>query len=335
LVRAGITRHGLTHAEVNALQAAGEFASGATMYVTLEPCTHHGRTPPCTEAIIDAGITMVVYAVADPNPAATGGATLLEAAGVEVIHGILESQARQMNRFYLHFQAQKQPYIVAKYAASLDGRIATRTGHSQWITGPQARRRGHELRQAVDAIIVGSQTVIDDDPALTVRLDELTESQVRHPLRVVMDSSGRIPLDRKIFDPQQPGQTLVFTTDRMPAEHEQALIDRNITVLRVDGDKRQRVSIDAMLSDLADMQIQSAMIEGGQALLGSFLDASAVHEVWAFLAPILIGGVEAKHAIGGAGVDRLEHAARLANCSTEKLGNDWLMCGQLFYLRKS
>lgn len=326
---------GLAHAEVNALKQAGDAARGATLYVTLEPCTHQGRTPPCTNAIVKAGVATVVYAVADPNPVATGGATVLQDAGIEVIGGVLAAEAQHMNRFYLHFQQTRRPYIVAKYAASLDGRIATRSGHSQWITGPQARQRGHQLRQAVDAIIVGAQTVIDDNPSLTVRLEGLPSAQTRHPLRVVLDSRGRIPLDRHLFDPDLPGNTLVFTTDAMTTSLEQSLSRRGVAVKRIGRDLQQRVDLDTALQELSKLHIQSAMVEGGQELLGSFLDAEQINEVWAFLAPMLIGGTDARQAIGGLGIDRLEHAAKLVDCATEQVGDDWLVRGQIRFLQES
>jgi len=329
---------GSAHAEVNAINDAGDQASGATMYITLEPCTHFGRTPPCTDAILTAGISKVIYAVCDPNPAATGGASVLRQAGLAVLGGVLEASARHMNRFYLHAVRHKRPFVVAKYAASLDGRIATRSGHSQWITGPEARQRGHQLRQATDAIIVGAQTIIDDNPALTVRLDSqpgTSSAPVRHPRRIVLDSAGKIPLNRQVFSHSLPGETQVFTTAAMPVVHADALARCGVTVTRVAADTNQRVSLDAVLQELAAQQVQSVMVEGGQTLLGAFLDRGLINEVWAFLAPMLIGGKGALPAFGGQGCERLEQAARLINLSTEKVGDDLLVRGQLTALQES
>lgn len=325
---------GAAHAEVNAIVAAGDKARGATLYVTLEPCNHFGRTPPCTHAIQEAGIKTVVYAVADPNPSATGGAIALREAGIEVIGDVLDAEARYMNRFYLHYQQHKNPYVVAKYAASLDGRIATHSGHSQWITGDAARLKGHQLRQAVDAIIVGAQTVIDDDPQLTVRLsrdNEQIKATVQHPRRIVLDSHGRIPLTKKIFSSSLPGSTEVMTTNAMPDTHKDALEELGVKVTRLAPNEQKQIDLQMLLTTLGQQQIQSIMVEGGQTLLGSFLDQALINEVWAFLAPTLIGGLKAPGAIGGIGTDKLEHAPRLHNVRTDNIGADLLIRGQLDY----
>lgn len=329
---------GQAHAEVNAINKAGDQAQGATLYVTLEPCNHFGRTPPCTHAIKNAGIKTVVFAVDDPNPSATGGADFLRESGIEVISQVLEAEARYVNRFYLHFQKLKRPYVVAKYAASLDGRIATRSGHSQWITGPQARMKGHQLRQAVDAIVVGAQTVIDDDPQLTVRLPEETSNQgpsIQHPRRFVLDSKGRIPLEQKIFSDSLPGNTEVITTEAMSVSHENALLARDIKITRLPGSKNGQIELDLLTETLGQRGIQSVMVESGQTLLGAFLDAALINEIWAFLAPKLIGGKEAPAAIGGLGVNTLEQAPRLQNLRTDTLGPDLLIRGQLDYQQEN
>lgn len=326
---------GQAHAEAEALHQAGDQCAGATLYVSLEPCCHHGRTPPCTDAIIASGISKVIYAATDINPKATGGAALLRQAGIETIHGVLEPQALQLNRFYFHHLRTGRPYVITKFAASLDGRIATRSMNSQWITGIEARQRGHQLRQAVDAIVVGAQTVISDDPQLTVRRESLNKDQIthniplQHPLRVVLDSHGRIPLDRKIFAANFASNTLVVTTAAMPDAHQQSLEQQGVEVLRVEQSAQQQIDVNALLSALGRRGIQSVMVEGGASLLGSFYDLQCVNEVWAFLAPKLIGGRDAPAAIAGLGIDQLHSAAIVQDMQTEQLGPDLLIRGQL------
>ena len=318
---------GEAHAEVQALQDAGEQCRDATLYITLEPCTHHGRTPPCTDAIIASGVSTVVYATGDTNPNATGGGKVLENAGIKTVCGVLEDEARQVNRFYFHHLSTGRPWVVGKFASSLDGRIATRTGDSQWITQSTAREHGHTLRQAVDGIIVGTQTVIADDPQLTVRLP----GEPRHPLRIVLDSTGRIPLSSRVLSAEIPGKTLVVCTDAMSATHAQKLRDKDVDVLRVETTDSHQIDINQLLQALGERGLQSLMIEGGQTLLGSFLDNHLINELWAFIAPMLIGGVTAPAAIGGLGIDKLDSAARLSNLHIEQLGDDVLIRGELNY----
>ncbi len=328
--------YGQAHAEVNALTKAGEQAKGATVYVTLEPCSHTGNTPPCTSAIIHAGVSRVVYAVADPNPQASGGAALLREHGIETIHGIEENAAQHLARFFLHHIKTKTPYVLAKYACSLDGKIACHTGHSQWITGALARQRGHELRQSVDGILVGAQTVIDDNPSLTVRLPEtmIAPKAIRNPIRFVLDSTGRVPLDSALLQQSDNAQTQVLTTEQMAADHMNCLQEQGVTVTRLDTDSNtQRVSIPAMLKVLGEQGVQSLMVEGGQAVLGALLDEQAINETWAFFAPKFIGGATAPGPIGGNGIDAMPKAASLCNVVHEQLGDDWLIRGDMQYMR--
>lgn len=329
---------GHAHAEVAAMQAAGDQTRGATLYVNLEPCAHHGRTPPCTEAILAAGIERLVYALVDPNPTAHGGAEFLSKHGIDVISGVCEAAALQLNRYYLHHMHSCRPFVIAKFASSLDGRSATRSGHSQWITGASARQRGHQLRQSVDAIVVGAQTVIDDDPQLTVRLTtaDATLDAISHPQRYVLDSRGRIPLDRQVLSNRLPGKTCVVTTGAMPVAHELQLTERGIEVLRLPGmPESNHINLQTLLATLGKRDVQSVLIEGGQTMLGSFLDAGLIDEVWAFVAPMLIGGQDALPAIGGIGTDRLDDALRLQHIATEVLGDDLLIRGQVITARNT
>ncbi len=337
-------RYGHHHAEVNALRSAASNTShpawrpdlkepltvGATLYVTLEPCNHHGLTPPCTQAIIDAGIAHVVYAMADPNPRAAGGAQRLSEHGIQLTQGVLGDEARFQNRFFLTHLSTRRPYVIAKSASSLDGRIATRTGHSQWITGPEARQRGHQLRQAVDAILVGADTVICDDPSLTVRLpsSQLDAADVRHPRPVVLDSTGRVPLSARLFDPSQSSRTLVLTTRLMPAEHRRTLEERGFDVLELPASE-QGPGCDprAVLDALGARGIQSLLLEGGASIHGAFRDAGLLDEVWCFIAPTLIGGQQARPAFAGLGSDSLDDATTLGDIQIETVGKDLLVRG--------
>ena len=328
--------YGKAHAEVNALQAAVKdsttAAKGATLYVTLEPCNHHGLTPPCTQAIVDAGIGQVVYALADPNPRAAGGARFLASHGIDVSSGILESEARFLNRFFLKHVADNRPYVIAKTATSLDGRVATRTGHSQWITGQEARHRGHELRQSVDAILIGADTVISDDPALTVRLPEklINKEAIRHPRPVVLDSRGRIPLSSKLLNGSLPTRSIIATTDQMPSDHRLALESRGFEVLNLPRNAHG-AGIDpaAILDSLGQRGIHSVMLEGGAAVHGSFRDANLIDEIWTFIAPMIIGGDGARSSFTGSGCDSLAEATQLVGLHTEWLGRDLLIRAQV------
>jgi len=322
-------QYGGPHAEVNALTDAGKNAIGATVYVTLEPCAHEGKTPPCVNALIAAKVNRVIVAARDPNPIATGGIEQLRHAGITVVTGVETEAADYLNRAFVHRIKSKRPWVVAKTATSLDGRIATRTGHSQWITGPNARRRSHDLRQMVDAIIVGAETVRADNPALTVRnpLDkELAELESAHPLRVIVSARGELALNLHAVDGSLPGQTLVATTEHMSANTEQQLLNAGNEVLRLACDSSGYIPIEALLNALAP-RCQSVLVEGGAHLLGAFVDAGFVDEVWAFIAPKWIGGAKAPGSVGGLGVSRLENALELKHLEHEQLEPDWLMRG--------
>lgn len=323
------TEAGQPHAEVEALRQAGKLAESATLYVTLEPCSHDGRTPPCTLAIIKAGISRVVYAVSDPNQLAAGGAATLLAAGIETVSGVMEAESRYLNRFFLHQITTGRPWIIAKTATSLDGRVATRTGDSQWITGAESRIRGHELRQAVDVILVGAQTVMADDPSLTVRLSEtsLPANRVRHPQPVVLDSTGRIPLTHKLFSDSLPTRTQVMTTTRMPETHRQKLVAQGCDVIVLRANDNGQVDIVALVDHLGKNGVQSVLLEGGPGIHGAFQDAGLIDEVWAFIAPLIIGGNGALSSFNGNGVSTLNDALQLDDVYLEQLGRDILLRG--------
>jgi len=321
-------RPGGAHAEVAALREAGDEAKGATAYVTLEPCNHTGRTGPCTEALMKAGIAHVVYAVADPNPLAAGGAKRLRDAGIRVESGLCEPEARELARFWLHRQQTGLPFVIAKYAASLDGRIATKTGDSKWITSDAARLRAHDLRHAADAILVGAETVLKDDPSLTARPAlPAGRKDASHPVRVILDSRGRVPVDAKVFRSTTPGKAMVISTSAMPMLKVKALENRGVEVIRLKPGANGRPALADVLKLLASKGFLSVMVEGGGIVLGAFFDEGLVDEVWAFIAPVIIGG--GKPAINGTGGEKIADAFRLDAPVTEHHDGTLLIRGRI------
>ncbi len=316
---------GAPHAEIYALRQAGEQARGATLYVTLEPCCHHGRTPPCTQALIAAGVAEVHMAMLDPNPRVAGrGRAELETAGIRTTVGTCEAEARALNEVFVHWITTGRPFVVAKFAMSLDGKIATHTGDARWISGHAARRHVHELRDRVDAILVGAGTVLADDPRLTTRLDR---EDVRHPLRIVLDSRGRVPLSARLFDPALPGHTLVATTPAIPDEHVRALQARNVQVLVLPPDPQGRVDVAALLETLGRQEITHLLVEGGSQVLGTFVDLGLVDKFVVFIAPLIIGGAEAPQPVGGRGAERIADALRLERLQWQSVGPDIMVTG--------
>ena len=316
-------RAGEPHAEVEALRVAGEAARGATMYVTLEPCAHVGRTPPCTDAIIAAGIAEVYYAIADPNPLVSGkGHAQLAAAGIRVQSGVCEAEAFELNRPFFKHITTGRPFVTAKFAMSLDGKIATVTGQSRWISNAAARRRVHHLRNRTDAVLVGAGTVIADDPSLTTRLPDLSPDSIRHPLRIVADSRGRVPLSAKVFDPDLPGQTVVAATELIPADHRRELVERGVDVWLLPANDDGRVRLSALFDELGRRGILTVLVEGGSELLGACFRERLIDRVWVFIAPLIIGGQQAPCPVGGSGYTLLSHAARLGRIHVELIPAD-------------
>lgn len=303
---------GRAHAEVVALEQAAGRARGATLFVTLEPCAHSGRTPPCTDAIVAAGVADVRYAVGDPDPRVSGrGAEVLEAAGVRVAAGERSAEASELLRGYLRRVRNGRPWVTAKYAMSLDGKIATRTADARWISGERSRRHVHVLRDRADAVVVGIGTVLADDPALTVRP---TPPDGRQPLRVVVDSGLRLPPESTVTSPSLGSGTIVahVRDGGDPAVRARAvrLRERGLELLSLPAARDGRVDLACLVSELGGRGLNEILVEGGGELLAGFLAAGLVDEIEACVAPVLVGGRDAPSPVGGPGVDRLVDAPR-------------------------
>ncbi|MDO4203151.1 MAG: bifunctional diaminohydroxyphosphoribosylaminopyrimidine deaminase/5-amino-6-(5-phosphoribosylamino)uracil reductase RibD [Selenomonadaceae bacterium] len=348
---------GTPHAEIHALNMAGELAKGATIYVTLEPCAHHGRTGPCAEALVKAGISRAVVATLDPNPKVSGkGIDILRKAGIDVTVGVCEKEAKQLMEVFLKWIVTGRPFTVWKTAMSLDGKIATSGGESQWITGDEARAFGHRLRDEYDAIMAGIGTVLADNPSLTTRLNEgvqkplsdgrwvaaaLADKNIspagRCPVRIIVDSLARTPLDSKVLtDGKAP--TIIAVAPAAPAERIAALRQAGAEVLMVPADPSvseeeaaSKVNLTRLMEMLGDKGrgITSVLVEGGGTLAFSLLKAGLMDKVHAFVAPMLIGGQEAKAALGGEGFSHLADAPRLKDVTTDLVGSDIHITGYI------
>ncbi|MCE2414129.1 bifunctional diaminohydroxyphosphoribosylaminopyrimidine deaminase/5-amino-6-(5-phosphoribosylamino)uracil reductase RibD [Candidatus Poribacteria bacterium] len=304
---------GAPHAEVHALNAAGEDAKGATLYTNLEPCCHWGRTPPCTEALIHAGIAHVYIAEVDPNPNVAGkGVQQLQDAGISVHVGVCEQEASDLNEAHRKYIQTGRPFVILKIAMSLDGKIATPSGESQWITSEASRQRGHEVRDAVDAILVGRGTVASDNPALTTRLQD---REGRDAIRIVLDSLGRTRTDARIFNPESEADVIVVVTPKAPSENVDALEKAGAEVITVPAAHGNSVCFKRLMEVLGKREITSVLIEGGGEINASALAAGVVDKVMCFIAPKLIGGQNAPGPIGGVGIRSLTDATNLQRVS--------------------
>ncbi|MDR5868494.1 bifunctional diaminohydroxyphosphoribosylaminopyrimidine deaminase/5-amino-6-(5-phosphoribosylamino)uracil reductase RibD [Halomonas koreensis] len=320
-------RAGEPHAEVHALRDAGEAARGATAYVTLEPCSHHGRTGPCAEALVRAGVARVVVAMRDPNPRVAGrGIERLREAGIAVEVGLLEDQARALNPGFVSRMARGRPFVRLKMAMSLDGRTAMDSGESQWITGPRARCQVQRLRARASAVITGVDSVIFDNSRLTVRADqlELDDAEAiaaRQPLRVVVDSRLRLPLAAACLS--EPGRTLVATLEAADAERRARLEAAGAEVLALPAGADGRVDLAALLAHLAEREaVNEALLETGATLAGAMLDAGLVDEMQLFVAPTLLGG-EARPLFALPGLERMAQQRPLEILDIRAVGRDW------------
>ena len=309
-------REDVTHAEVLALMQAGTKSRGATAYVSLEPHSHHGRTPPCTEALINAGITRVVAPMEDPNPLVSGtGFQRLREAGIEVVTGLLSEEARKLNEKFVCWHTKQRPFIHLKMATSLDGRISLGNSVSTSISGTEASKRVHELRHEHDAILIGATTAVVDDPVLT---DRSGRSRIRPLVRVILDNSLRLPPDSKIARSAKDIPTLVMTNCIDPKRTGE-LSDAGIEIVPVNGGAR---NLPGVLDELRRRDIQSVLVEGGSAVAGAFVDAGLVDKFTFILAPFVIGGAAAPVAVGGKGAERIEGAMRLRDVTCTTHGED-------------
>lgn len=320
-------KYGEYHAERNALLRCKEDTGGAELYVTLEPCCHYGKTPPCTEIIIEKGIRKVYVGGLDSNPLVAGkGIQILEQAGIEVESGILEQECRDMNEIFYHFISHKTPFTALKYAMTLDGKIAAYTGDSKWVTSEESRLHVQQLRKEYSAILVGIQTVLADNPMLNCRIEENV-----NPVRIICDSNLRIPVDSNIVSTSEKIKTIVAYTEagltRMKREKLEQLQGKGVIPLCTGGE--QQVNLQVLMNRLGEMKIDSIIIEGGASINASALKAGIVNKVYAYIAPKIIMGEHAKSPVGGEGIAYMKDALCLNSIATETIGNDILLTGYI------
>lgn len=320
--------YGELHAERNAINSCTKDPSGATIYVTLEPCCHHGKQPPCTEAIIKVGIKHVIIGSKDPNPVVAGkGIEILKNAGIQVTTGILEDECDQINHIFFHYIKTNRPYVVMKYAMTMDGKIATHTGDSKWVTGEIARRNVHMDRHKYSAIMVGVNTVISDDPMLNCRIENM---KTKNPIRIICDSNLRTPLDSKIVKTARDIPTIIVTClkDKESSQQknhlEKKLIENNCKILSVPS-KDGHINLNILMDKLGSMGIDSVFLEGGGTLNEAALRSNIVQKVQAYIAPKLTGGINALGPIGGTGISLMNDSVKLKNSKIIKLGEDFLI----------
>jgi diaminohydroxyphosphoribosylaminopyrimidine deaminase/5-amino-6-(5-phosphoribosylamino)uracil reductase len=324
-------RPGQPHAEMLALRQAGPRAQGATLYVTLEPCCHlKKRTPPCAPEVIRSGVSRVVIAMSDPNPLVKGrGTAALRRARLSVTTGIARREAEGLNKAYCHWIKTKRPYVTLKAGMTLDGQIATGSGESQWITGKPSRQEVHQLRGQVDAVLVGVGTILSDNPSLTARTGaQLKKLASRQPLRIVVDSKLRVPLSAQVMARQDEARTLIATTRSAPAARLRAIQKKEIEAIALPA-ARGRVSLRALLKELGRRGIVSLLVEGGGEMNAAMLKAKLVDHVRLYVAPMLLGGRNAKGVIGGKSPARLAQALKLRNVHTRLVGGDVVVEGDV------
>ena len=339
-------KYGEYHAERNALTRCQSETKGASLYVTLEPCCHYGKTPPCTEIIIEKGIKKVYVGILDPNPLVAGkGVKRLQDAGIDVEVGLCADEIRELNKVFLKYITTKRPYVIMKTAMTLDGKIAAFTGDSKWVTNDESRKMVHQLRSEMAGVIVGIGTVLADDPMLTCRL----EGNYHQPIRIVVDSNLRIPIDSQLVNTAKEYRTIVACRhfDRSEAERSeveksslnvnkqkgfldslQTLEMRGLEVIHC-ASKDGHVSIPDLMTKLGAQGIDSLLLEGGGTLNAAFLEAGCVDEVWAFIAPKIIGGADAKTPVSGKGIDKMSEAINLQDIDIQNINGDILIKGKI------
>lgn len=315
---------GTPHAEVHALNQAGELAQGADVYVTLEPCAHYGKTPPCAKALVEAKVKNVYGGLLDVNPKVAGkGFKILEDAGIHVEYGFLQDELRKQNEVFFKWIEHKKSFVVLKAAMTLDGKIATATGQSKWITNETSRAYGYKLRDIYDGIMVGINTVIEDNPMLTARVDG-----GKNPIRIVVDSSLKIDINANVVQ-DKSAKTIIATTDKADKDKILKLQAQDVDVIVVDKDENDKVDIEKLLDILGQQNICSILVEGGATLSGSFVAKKLVDKVYFFIAPKIVGGKEAKTPVAGTGILNLQEALALKDIQIEKLEEDILIIGRV------
>jgi diaminohydroxyphosphoribosylaminopyrimidine deaminase/5-amino-6-(5-phosphoribosylamino)uracil reductase len=317
------SKAGEAHAEIVALRQAGGGARGATLYLNLEPCVHFGKTPPCAPQVIEAGVKHVVLGMEDPNPLVKGkGIERMRKAGLEIEIGILEEECRRLNETFCKYILKKEPFVILKIAATLDGRIATRHGDSKWISGEASRRFIHRLRHQVDGVLVGIGTVLKDDPQLTARI-----RGGRDPYRVVLDCQLKIPEEAKVIG-NTPSKAIIATTALAPKDKIEKLEKRGVRILILDA-QEGKINLKSCLSKLGEIEMTSLLVEGGSQVNGSFLDEGLIDKFLLFLSPKLLGDPQALGIFGGRGMPCLEEAVPIKKIETRRIGEDILLEGYL------
>ncbi len=317
---------GRPHGEIVALRKAGKRARGAQMFVNLEPCCHQGRTPPCTDAIINSGLKEVYVGMRDPNPLVAGkGVRQLKRAGIAVHTGILKPECRHLNEVFIKYIQTGKPFVTLKSALSLDGKIATSTGESQWITGPEARDRVHRMRDRVDAILVGAGTVLKDNPRLTTRLKK---GEGCNPARVILDARAEIPLKARVFQRADRDRVIYATTRRASTIRINQLHKAGVLIY-VLPEIKNHISLKKLIKLLGQSGISSVLVEGGSGLNAGMLKAGMVDKLVLFLAPKIIGGESAPGVVGGPGIKSLKRALQIKNLTVTPVGADWMVEGYL------
>lgn len=317
---------GRPHGEIEALKKAGKRARGAQMFINLEPCCHQGRTPPCTEALIGSGLKEIFVGMRDPNPQVAGkGLRRLRKAGIQVHSGILREECRRLNEAFVKYIQTGRPFVILKSAVSLDGKIATSSGQSQWITGPEARERVHQMRDRVDAILVGPGTVLKDNPRLTTRLKS---GKGRNPARIILDPQGKIPLTARVFQHAGRDQVYYMTSPLAPTARVKRLQKAGV-LINVLSEYSGHISLKKLIKIIGRNEVSSVLIEAGSGLSASALKAGIVDKLVLFLAPMIIGGESAPGMVGGEGVRNLKQALQIKNLTVTPVGADWMIEGYL------
>lgn len=315
--------YGKAHAEVNAFSSLREESKGATLYVTLEPCSHYGKTPPCVDKIIENKIAKVVVGALDPNPLVAGrGIKKLKDAGIDVVTSVLEEECKKVNEVFMKYIVEKRPFVVLKTAMTLDGKISTPSGESKWITNEESRKEVHKLRNKLSAIMVGVNTVIKDNPELTCRLEG-----GRNPIRIIVDSKLRIPMESKVVI-DKLARTIVATTELANKDRVLDLKKLGVEVIIIKA-KNERVDLQSLMVELGKLNIDSILLEGGSTLSFSALEDKIVDKIQAYIAPKIIGGEKSKTPVGGKGIEKLSNAIMLENMKVISVGTDFLIEGYL------